>query len=292
MDDNDDTILLLWLFRKRRKSRRLMEKKKQKKFWVRPIFRERKLKGEFHTLIQDLKLFDSEYFFKQFRITPKLKELLSWVAPKIEKSSVRREPIGPEQRLCVTLRYLVTGDAHVTIAASYRISPTSIGRIIKETTGAIWDVLLEKRFLQPPQSSKDWENISRGFENRWNFPHCVGALDGKHVVIQAPAKSGSLFFNYKKNFSIVLLALCDASYQFTAVDTEEPGRQSDGGVFANSNLGRSIINDCFNLPQPKKLYSESEFLFPYVFVGDDAFPMRQSFEALLFFEFGTCIFDF
>ena len=54
------------------------------------------------------------------------------------------------------------------------------------------------------------------------------------------------------------------------------GGQSDGGVFANSNLGRSIVNDYFNLPQPKKLYSESEFLFPYVFVGDDAFPMRHN----------------
>ena len=101
-------------------------------------------------------------------------------------------------------------------------------------------------------------------------------MDGKHVVIQAPAKSGSLFFNYKKSFNIVLLALCDASYQFTAVDIGEAGRQIDGGVFTNSNLGRSIVNDYFNLPQPKKLYSESEFLFPYVFVGDDAFPMRHN----------------
>ena len=58
MDDIEDTILLLWLFRKRRKSYRLIEKKKQRKFWVRPIFKERKLKGEFHTLVQDLKLFD------------------------------------------------------------------------------------------------------------------------------------------------------------------------------------------------------------------------------------------
>ena len=82
-----------------------MEKKKKRKFWVRPIFRERKLKGEFHKLIQDLKLFDSEYFFKQFRMTPtKLEEILSLVAPKIENSSVKCEPIGPEQRLCVILR--------------------------------------------------------------------------------------------------------------------------------------------------------------------------------------------
>ena len=119
MDDIKDTILLLWLFRKRRKSC-LIEKKKQRKFWVRPIFRERKLKVEFHILIQDLKLFDLfECFFKQFSMTPtKLEELLSWVALKIEKSSVRREPIGPEQRFCVTLCYLVTGDAHVSIVAS------------------------------------------------------------------------------------------------------------------------------------------------------------------------------
>ena len=128
-------------------------------------------------------------------MTPtKLEELLSWVASKIETSSVRRELIGPEHCLCVTLCYLITGHAHVTLAASYSIRPTSIGRIIKETTGAVWDALLEKGFLQPPKSSIDWENISRGFENKWNFPYRAGTLDGKHVVIQAPAKSESLFF--------------------------------------------------------------------------------------------------
>ena len=76
MDDIEDTILLLWLFRKRRKSRRLPEKKSQKKLRVRPIFRKTKLKGEFHRLIQDLQPFDSEYFLKQFPMTPtKLEEL-------------------------------------------------------------------------------------------------------------------------------------------------------------------------------------------------------------------------
>ena len=30
------------------------------------------------------------------------------------------------------------------------------------------------------------------------------------------------------------------------------------------------------MPQPKKLYSESEFLIPYVFVGDDVFSMKHS----------------
>ena len=101
-------------------------------------------------------------------------------------------------------------------------------------------------------------------------------MDGKHVAIQAPAKSGSLFFNCKKSFNIVLLALCDASYQYTAIDIREAGRQSDGGVFANSNLGRSVVNDYFNLTQPKQLYTESKLLIPYSFVADDVFPMRHN----------------
>ena len=49
--------------------------------------------------------------------------LLSWTGPKIKKVTTKmHEPISVGQRLCVTLRYLVTGDAHVTIAATYRIS--------------------------------------------------------------------------------------------------------------------------------------------------------------------------
>ena len=45
------------------------------------------------------------------------------VAPRILKSS-QREPIGPSERLCVTLRYITTGDAQTTIAANFRISWT------------------------------------------------------------------------------------------------------------------------------------------------------------------------
>ena len=100
-------------------------------------------------------------------------------------------------------------------------------------------------------------------------------MDGKHAAIQAPAKSESSF-NSEKSFITVLLAFCVAFYQFTAVYIGEEDRQSDGGVFANSNLGRSIVNDYFNLLQPKKLYSESEILFPHGFAGVDAFLMRHS----------------
>jgi hypothetical protein len=29
-----------------------------------------------------------------------------------------------------------------------------------------------------------WEHIAAGLETRWNFPLCLVAIDGKHIVIE------------------------------------------------------------------------------------------------------------
>ena len=131
-------LLIVLLLRRRLKAKEV-EVRKKKECWVRRLYTERTEKGEYHQLVREMKIFDKEYFFQHFRMGPeKFEEILSYVAPKITQCSVRREPIGPSERLCVTLRYLLTGDAQTTIAASYRMSRSSVSRIIKETSDALW----------------------------------------------------------------------------------------------------------------------------------------------------------
>lgn len=268
--NNRRRLLMLILLRRRQ------TRKKRPRFWVRRIFKERKLKGEFHVLVQETKLFDHQMFFKMFRMLPsKFEELLQLVAPLLTKPMARREPIPPEEMLCVTLRYLVTGDAFSTISASYRMSESSVGRIVKQTCRVIWEKLLEKGYLRCPSTEGEWKDVAASFEHYWDFPNCLGALDGKHVIIQCPPRGGSMYFNYKKFHSIVLMAVVNASYQFTMVDVGDYGRLSDGSVFASSHLGIAITNDRnpLNIPVTRKV---GQFMLPYVFIGDDALPLRHN----------------
>ena len=55
--------------------------------------------------------------------------------------------------------------------------------------------------------------VAKEFDEKWQYPRGLGAIDGKHVQIQAPGNSGSLFRNYKGTFSLVLLAVSDADYK-------------------------------------------------------------------------------
>ena len=57
------------------------------------------------------------------------------------------------------------------------------------------------------QSELEWKQISEGFNRKWNFPHCQGAIDSTHVVMQAPVKFGSSFFNDKKTFTRLISCL-------------------------------------------------------------------------------------
>ncbi|GFO12727.1 nuclease harbi1 [Plakobranchus ocellatus] len=91
-----------------------------------------------------------------------------------------------------------------------------------------------------PKSAVEWEEKAVSYQQRWDYPHCVGAIDGKHVVIEAPANSGSLYYNYKHSFSIMPLAMVDADYKFVYVDIGAYGKQPDGGIFAVSSLGRAL----------------------------------------------------
>ena len=152
-----------------------------------------------------------------------------------KKTTNMRSPIPPEVKLAITLRFLATGESYSSLMYQYRVSQEAITDFVPR----VCDLIMEKfkdRYMKFPDTEDEWLKIAENFEKRWQFPNCFGAVDGKHIAITKPPKSGSTYHNYKSFHSIVLLALVDAFYRFTYVDIGCQGRISDGGVLRNTDF--------------------------------------------------------
>ncbi|CAH2000985.1 unnamed protein product [Acanthoscelides obtectus] len=154
-------------------------------------------------------------------------KLLSMVTPLIKKQdTVMRKAVSPHERLTATLRFLATERSYEDLKFTTIISPQALGVIIPDTCEAIYKVL-RKDYFKFPQTEDERKNIAKHFENRWNFPHCLGAIDGKHIDIIPPSGSGSYFYNYKGRHSMVLLVTVDARYQIIMCSFGVNGMISD-----------------------------------------------------------------
>ncbi|XP_036340050.1 putative nuclease HARBI1 isoform X2 [Rhagoletis pomonella] len=125
-----------------------------------------------------------------------------------------------------------------------------------------------------PATEKEWLDVANDFETLWQFPHTLGAIDGKHIRIKAPPRSGSDFHNYKGFFSIILLAVVDAHSRFIYVDIGANGRASDVMAFKNSLLYDNLSRGQLNLPADKPLKGQLSKT-PFYFIGDDIFGLNR-----------------
>ncbi|KAJ8868341.1 hypothetical protein PR048_029857 [Dryococelus australis] len=166
-----------------------------------------------------------------------------------------------------------------SISYQYRIAPNTCSKIINEVCSIIWSRLLPVVFK--PMSNESWERFARGFEEKFNFPFCLGAIDQNHCQIQV-AKCHSLPIFVSQNInttcptcvcrlslgadlSVVLLAIASANHLFIAVDIGAPGRQSDGGILSH-HASRNLLTTHFlskthtMRPYPGKQFGDNEIM--------------------------------
>lgn len=107
-----------------------------------------------------------------------------------------------------------------------------------------------------PKSEIERKQVASDFKNLWNFDNCLGAMDGKHIVITKSPKNGSFYYNYKGTFSF--------------------GEEYQMVVFSEKQIFfRLLENNELQIPTyqrpPLVVYD-----LPYVFIGDEAFPLMKN----------------
>ncbi|KFM83313.1 putative nuclease HARBI1, partial [Stegodyphus mimosarum] len=249
------------------------QREKRKRIWTRNWVKRREIHGAHNTLVRELRLEDTVEFGRYLRMMPcDFDFLLQLVCNKIKKSdTIMRSAISPSERLHVTLRFLAGGYSYSNLQYLFRIHKQTLSKIIPEVLDALWESM--QNYIKTPNSAEEWQSIAEAFNEKWNLPHCIGAIDGKHIMIKAPAGGGSTFYNYKNFNSIVLMASVDADYNFTFIDVGCNGRVSDGGVFARTSLFSLLENNSLELPDPTSLVPGSDPV-NYYMVADEAFPLK------------------
>ena len=149
-----------------------------------------------------------------------------------------------------------------------------MSKIISETCKAIYTVLKDP-YLTHPSSKEEWLEISKKFEEVWNMPHVIECIDSKHIRVECPKLSGTLYYNYKGFSSIVLTALCDPNYCFTLFDLGQYGSNNDSGILANTAMGKMFEEDQLNVPPDCKLSEDDEHSLPHFLLGDEIFPLKK-----------------
>ncbi|CAH2018118.1 unnamed protein product [Acanthoscelides obtectus] len=226
----------------------ISQETKKKRHWVHPLWQKNKKFGIFNVYKKDLNLDDQKFklFYRMKKET--FSKLLTKLRPMLQKNTNFRKCVSPEESVLITLRYI----------------------IIARTSVVIWKVL-QPTYLPNP-TKETWVQSARRYWELWNLPNCVGSIDGKHIRIKRPPKSGSEFINYKGYFSIVLMAVSDADGCFLTIDVGEYGRNSDGRALKESNFGKKLVNSTLDLPDPSPLPGQ-DTNFPFYFAADEAFPL-------------------
>ena len=77
-------------------------------------------------------------------------------------------------------KFLVSGESQISESFQFRLRRATFRKTISECCEAIYQVLSEK-YLRSPKSPEEWKTIVHQFQDTWNLPFVIGAVDGKHV---------------------------------------------------------------------------------------------------------------
>lgn len=130
------------------------------------------------------------------------------LGPHIRHDDTRmRSAISQEKRVAIALWRLGTPDAFRTISEIFGVGISTVYKLTREVCLAI-EQHLQRTYISFPEGNVLQDVIS-GFEEKWNFPQCVGAVDGPHIEINAPLENAIDYVNQKGYHSIILQALDD-----------------------------------------------------------------------------------
>jgi hypothetical protein len=214
--------------------------------------------------------YNDELWYANFRVTKEtFRFLLDAIGEEIyHPDTVMRSSISIRRRLALTLYFLASTAEYRTIANLFGVSRSFVCVCVKDVCRAITNCL--SKVISFPQGDQ-LLHVIHGYERKWGFPMCAGAIDGTHIPILAPTESHAEYVNRKGYHSIIMQAVVDCDYLFRDVVIGWPGSVHDARVFSNSAIfTKGNDQKLFPRELTKEINGEE---IPPLILADPAYPL-------------------
>ena len=109
-------------------------------------------------------------------------KLCDELRPHIEKkTSIIQSSIDVEKQVGITLYYLSDEGQSRKTANAFGVSRSSVSIIVRRVSSVI-SVYLRPKYIKLPITKEDVKEKVSGFYDAFNFPQCIGAIDGTYTV--------------------------------------------------------------------------------------------------------------
>ena len=99
------------------------------------------------------------------------------------------------------------------------------------TIYTIYNFPLGHIYMKVSSTKEEWLKIALEFEEKWQFPNCIGTVDEKQMVIQPPDKDSHYYDN-----------------ECLFADAGTNGQVADGGVWSKSSFFKSLERGSLGVP--------------------------------------------
>ncbi|XP_077187042.1 uncharacterized protein LOC143834261 [Paroedura picta] len=226
-----------------------------------------------------LGLWGDEEWLRNFRMT---RETFSDIVSALKGQLLRRrttmrEPISVEKRIAIAIWYLANANTYRDVQEKFAVGVSTVGEILLEVCFAMEVELYHKTVCLGPDVAK----IIDGFGSL-GFPHCIGAIDGMHLLTRSWGKKLDKQGNLRKYSSVLLQGTVDHTGRFVDVEVGWSGPDQAASAFLNSALCTAMDAGAY-VPGNPTLHLEG-LPVPALIVADGPYPMRR----WLMKPFGQC----
>ncbi|XP_048373451.1 protein ANTAGONIST OF LIKE HETEROCHROMATIN PROTEIN 1-like [Sphaerodactylus townsendi] len=213
---------------------------------------------------------DEEQWIERFRMSRgTFFEIVEALRPHLQRQTTNmREPIPVEKRVAIAIWYLANANCYREVREQFGVGLSTVGEIVLEVCCAMELDLLRKTVCLGNEIAA----IMDGFAHL-GFPHCIGAIDGMHILIRAPGGRMDESGNCKKNCSIFLQGTVDHTGRFINAEVGWSGRSHDAFIFQNSALCTAMDAGVFVPGNPTLDLNGVQV--PALMVADGAYPIRR-----------------